>query len=487
MNAEVGVGDELRFFQLAVEGGGDHSAGVLQIHALAAVAAPAGVDQIDVGAGLGHLLSQHPGIDGGVQRHERGAKAGGEGGHGGGDAPLGARQLAGEAGDKVVHGLLLVQLGDGGHDAVGVGGEEDHRFGGAADAGDGGIGDIVHGVAHAGVLSQAAVGVVGDAGLLVHDDVLHQGAELDGPEDLGLPLLGQVNALGVAAALEIKDRVIRPAVLVIANELAVGIGGQGGLAGAGQAEEDGGVPGLTDVGGAVHGEDALLGHEVVHDGEDRLLDLTGVLAACDEHHLLLIVDHDGGLRVHMVPLRDALKAGGADDGEVRLVIGKRLFRGTQQKLVDEKVLAGQLVDHPESFGVFGVRTGKAVKDKDLPVLEIGHHFFIQRVKHRLRGRHVDLAPRDIVMHALAVHDEFIVGRAAGILSRPHAQGAGIAELTLAPAQRVLHQLGRLQITVNSLGIQNAKLLQTIGLHIRSSFIDAQNLYSTYSSRTALGS
>ena len=134
-----------------------------------------------------------------------------------------------------------------------------------------------------------------------------------------------------------------------------------------------------------------------------------------------------------------------------------------------------------------IGAGKAIKHKNLPVLEIGHHFFIQRVKHRLRGRHVDLAPRDIVMHALAVYDEFIVGRAAGVLSRPHAQGAGIAELTLAPAQRVLHQLGRLQITVNSLGIQNAKLLQTIGLHIRSSFIDAQNLYSTYSSRTALGS
>ena len=81
----------------------------------------------------------------------------------------------------------------------------------------------------------------------------------------------------------------------------------------------------------------------------RLLDLTGVLAACDEHHLLLIVDQDGGLRVHM-PSRSGmhLKPGAADDGEVRLVIGKRLFRGTQQKLVDEKVLAGQLVDHPES-------------------------------------------------------------------------------------------------------------------------------------------
>ena len=37
-------------------------------------------------------------------------------------------------------------------------------------------------------------------------------------------------------------------------------------------------------------------------------------------HLLLIVDHDGGLAVDVVPLGDALEAGGGDDGEVRLVV-----------------------------------------------------------------------------------------------------------------------------------------------------------------------
>ena len=73
-----------------------------------------------------------------THRHKGSAEAGGEGGHRGGDAPLGARQLAGEAGDEVVLGLLLVELGDGGHDAVGVGGEEDDGLGGAADAGGGG-------------------------------------------------------------------------------------------------------------------------------------------------------------------------------------------------------------------------------------------------------------------------------------------------------------------------------------------------------------
>ena len=43
----------------------------------------------------------------------------------------------------------------------------------------------------------------------------------------------------VAAALEVEDAVVVPAVLVIANEQTLRVGGQGGLAGAGQTEEDG--------------------------------------------------------------------------------------------------------------------------------------------------------------------------------------------------------------------------------------------------------
>ena len=60
-------------------------------------------------------------------------------------------------------------------------------------------------------------------------------------------------------------------------------------------------------------------------------------------------------------------------------------------------LASSLID-PESFGVFGVRTGKAVKDEDLPVLEIGAPFsHTMASKTLLGGGDVDLAPGDLVM------------------------------------------------------------------------------------------
>src|SRR5699024_5989137 len=260
---------ELHIVKAAVQGCGDHGAGVAQLHPLGAcggaAAGPGGVHQVDLGAVLVQLVAQHLGIDLGVHGHEGLAEQGGEGGLGLGDAALGTGQLGGEAGHEVVHGGLLAQAADRGQDAEGVGGQEDDHLGDAALAGDLGVGDIVHGVAHAGVLGQAVVVKVQLAGGGVHDHVLHQGAKLDGPENVGLVLFLQVDALGVAAALKVEDAVGAPAVLVVADQLAAGVGGQGGLAGAGQAEEHGGLVGLgVHVGRAVHGQDVLLGHDVVH-------------------------------------------------------------------------------------------------------------------------------------------------------------------------------------------------------------------------------
>jgi hypothetical protein len=53
----------------------------------------------------------------------------------------------------------------------------------------------------------------------------------------------EVDRLGVAAALEVEGAAIGPAMLVVADQRAGGVGRQRRLAGARQAEEDGGVLG----------------------------------------------------------------------------------------------------------------------------------------------------------------------------------------------------------------------------------------------------
>ena len=64
------------------------------------------------------------------------------------------------------------------------------------------------------------------AGVLVKDDVFQDGAEADGVVDLGLAALLEADALGVAAALDVEDPVVAPAVLVVSNQRARRVRGQ---------------------------------------------------------------------------------------------------------------------------------------------------------------------------------------------------------------------------------------------------------------------
>ena len=60
-------------------------------------------------------------------------------------------------------------------------------------------------------------------------------------EDLRLGLGREVDDLGVAAVLDVEHTIVGPAVLVVTDELALGVGAERGLAGARQAEENGSV------------------------------------------------------------------------------------------------------------------------------------------------------------------------------------------------------------------------------------------------------
>lgn len=121
------------------------------------------------------------------------------------------------------------------------------------------------------VLGEGGVVVVDLTGLGVEDDVLEDGAKADGAVNVGLLLGGQTNGLGVAAALDVEDTLVGPAVLVVTDEGTLGVGREGGLASTGKTEEDGDVAVLALVGRGVEGEDVVLdGHLVEEDGEDTL-------------------------------------------------------------------------------------------------------------------------------------------------------------------------------------------------------------------------
>ena len=285
-NTRAGLGDGeieglvdlvLLVGELAGVDGVEDGASVLKRATLAIVldtsTGPAGVEEPGVGVVRGNLLRKHGGVLHGVEGQEGLCEARGEGGLGFGDTLLGAGHLGGVTRDEVVHGLLGAELGDGRKDTTGVACEKDDVLGVAVgDARDLGVLNVLDGVGAAGVLGEGGVIVVDDTGFGVENDVLEDGTELDGVENVGLLLGGETNALGVATALDVEDTSVTPAVLVVTDEGTLGVGGESGLASTGETEEDGHIAVLTLVGGRVKGKDVVLdGHLVVEDSEDTWL------------------------------------------------------------------------------------------------------------------------------------------------------------------------------------------------------------------------
>ena len=370
-----------------------------------------------------------------MQLQEGLAEACGEGGGGLGDAPLGAGQLGGEAGEEVILGLLRSQDGHRRQHTKGISGQEDHILGSRRRRnGTDNVVNMINGIADAGILGDGLVAEV-DLAVGVHGNVLQQSIPADGVVDVRLGFLVQVDDLGIAAALEVKDTVIVPAVLIIADKQALGVGGQGGLAGAGQAEEDGGILAVhVGVGRAVHGGNALEGQVVVHHGEHTLLHLAAVPGIDD--NLLPggnVEGHTGlGIEAQLL-IVFYLGLGGVVHHKVRLKALQLLLGGLDEHILNKVCLPGHL--HDEAHGHTSVLVGAAegvhheqalvAQLADSQLLHLGPHI----LAHRMVIVFISLAGPPNGVLGIIVHDNILVlGRAAGVDAGHHVHGAQLGDL-----------------------------------------------------------
>ena len=447
--------DELAVVDGAVEDDINALTGDGDVHTVAdtvGTSGPASVDEEGVGTVLLHLLTEELGVDDGVQGKEGTTVAGGEGGLGLLDASLSTGDLSGVAGEVVVHGLTGSELGDGRKNTVSIAGEEDDVLRVASAGGRLVVGDVVERVGDTTVLSLGLVVEV-DGAVLSHPDVLEKGVSLDGAVDLGLLLSGEIDGLGVAAALEVEDAVVIPTVLIITEKPSLGVGGKGGLTGTGETEEEGGVAVLAAVGGAVHGEDALEREPVVHEGEDTLLHLTTVGGADDDGDLLLEVEADEGLGVQALglPVLVDEALGGVDDGEVGdEVLDLLLGLGDDEHVLDEVVLPGPLGDETDLLegGLGGAAVG--IEDVDLLAVHVGLDVAVELVEDLRADGLVggDLAPPDVVLGGLLLDEVLILGGTAGVFAGIDGVAAEGGHLALLVLDLVLEDLLVAEIVVD---------------------------------------
>ena len=361
-----------------------------------------------------------------MQLQECLAEASGESRCGLGDAALGSCKLCSEAGQEVVLGLLRGQDRDRRQNAECISGEEDYVLSSRAMGDAAGnllhdLLDVIDRIGDTGVLGHALVSEIELSGLVIDRDVLKQSISLDCAVDIGFCILVEVDNLCVAAALEVEDTLVVPAVLIIADQQSLGICGKGGLAGAGQTEEDGGVLALKIcVCRAVHRGNALQRQVVVHHGEHTLLHLTAVPGVDDDLLSGGDVEDNGGLGVQaelFVVLNLCL--GCVVDDEIRLEVCFLFRSGLDEHISYEMCLPCNLHDEADSHSGVLVGAAEAIDNIELLVGELLLCDLLDSGPCFLRSGMVVVlvllaCPPDGVLGVLIHDNELVLGRTAGV-------------------------------------------------------------------------
>ena len=309
------------------------------------------------------------------------------------------------------------------------------------------VGDKVDRVRRARVLGLLVGVVVGHARLRVVDDVFQDRAEaLRRGVDLRLRFLVDADRLGVAAALEVEDAALTPAVLVVADEPARRVRRQRRLAGAAQPEEKRHVGAvLLGVGRAVHRKHILGGQQVVERDEDRLLDLAGVTRTADEHDAAPEVDQDERLALRAVAGGVSLHRRQRDDREIRLEAQMLFGVGPDEEVAREQAVPRHLGDHahPQPEARVGAREHVLRVDG----LRLDELFHARQKAVELRGRYglVARVPPDGVLAGRLLDEELVLRRPARVLAGLGGQGSGGDDCRLIPANRLFVKGGGTEI------------------------------------------
>jgi len=332
-----------------------------------------------------------------------------------------------------------------------------------AERGIGCVGDVVQRIGAARVGGQAVVGEIEIEGVFVPDHVLHHGAEHRCcGEDFGFGHGREVDRLGVAAALEVEGALLRPSVLVVADQHAARIGRKRCLAGAREAEEHGGIDRVARrvVGRAMHRHHALAGQDVVEQGEDRFLVFAGVFRAANKDQLFREVERDHRFRAAAVAGRVGLEAGTVDDGEVWHIAVEFGALGAAQHVAVEQRVPGQLGDHAHVEPVRRIGATVEILDEVVAALHVFEHVGVEHVEGG-RVHRLVVVPPDRVFHIRCAHHELVLGRAAGMGAGRNHDRAALADVALAALHGLFHQLGLDQVVENLAKAFDALVFQSL--------------------------
>ncbi len=308
-----------------------------------------------------------------------------------------------------------------------------------------------------------------------HHIFQHRAEPVGGGIDLGLRFLRELDAFGVAAALEIEHPVGSPPVLVVADQDAVGIGRQRRLAGAGEPEEQRNVAVPADIGRAMHGHDALRRQIEIERGEDRLLDLAGIGGVSDQNDLPAEIDGDHGLAAHPVALGVGLERGHVDNGEIGNEVGELGTLGTDQQLADEEGMPGELGENAGLDPVGGIGAAIEVLREQLAAARMRDQIVVEALEIGLRDLAVAFPP-DRAFGQVVDHRVLVLGRAAGMDPGLRAERAAFHQRSLLRRNGMLVKRRGGQIPMDGAEVLESEFVGAVALVPQTGFLHGCSLH-----------
>ncbi len=236
---------------------------------------------------------------------------------------------------------------------------------------------------------------------------------------------------------------------VVTNQHALWVSGQSGFTGAGQAKEDGRVDRVANrmVRRTVHRHDVLAGQDVVKQGENGFLVLTGIFGVGDQDGFLVEIHRDHSVGPTAVLFWVRLERRAVDDcpiGDKRVQI---FTIWAAQHMADEQVVPSQLGHNTHVDGIGRVGTAYQILNVVVLALHMLDHIGMQSIK--AFGRHRGVVfPPDAVGNTVCLDDEFVLGGTAGELAGGHKERTALAQAAFASFQSRFDQSGLHEVVID---------------------------------------
>lgn len=228
-----------------------------------------------------------------------------------------------------------------------------------------GIRNKIQWISSSSVFSDIGVRVIHISGGSLEANILQNSSKLDSVEDFWFFFLTEINTLSVTTSFYVENSVISPDVFIITDEEPVTNCTQSCFSSSRETKEEGDVSILTNIAAGVERKMSLLGHQVVHDGENTLLHLTCILRAKDHHLSLLEVkrnclfSHNAGdvlVGVELSCVEDVVV------GSIAEVSFKLLKSRSHQHVVHKQGMVSSGADYSHSDSIFDIPTSIAIDD-----------------------------------------------------------------------------------------------------------------------------